>query len=106
MGVRAKRSHAGPAVRGGAISFAAGRGSVVGARAKTGTTGPNCGTTGRFRARGQINEGQLVRLGWSTGRDRETQVPGSGTTSPHRCVAAKVQMGQLVHITGYMPGVN
>jgi hypothetical protein len=99
MGIRAKRSHAGPAVRGGAISFAAGRGSLVGARAKT-------GTTGRFRARGQINEGQLVRLGWSTGRDRETQVPGSGTTSPHRCVAAKVQMGQLVHITGYMPGVN
>jgi hypothetical protein len=59
MGVRAKRSHAGPAVRGGAISFAAGRGSWG---------------LGHGRKRGQ-----LAPIG---------------------------QMGQLVHITGYMPGVN
>lgn len=36
MGVRAKRSHAGPAMRGGAISLAAGAGSWLGYGRKRG----------------------------------------------------------------------
>lgn len=86
MGVRAKRSHIGPAVRGGGISFAAGSGVLVTVGAKTGTTGPNYGTTGQFRAPGPdlqatLRAGQLAR---ST---------AGGTTGPSEVVHARAGVG-------------
>ena len=43
MGVRAKRSHAGPAVRGEGVSFAGGPTPSGRGPRRTGTTGPNGG---------------------------------------------------------------
>ena len=60
MGVRAKRSHAGPAVGGGGDFIRGGAGVLVGVQAKIGTTSPNRGTTGRFRTRAG-----RTRVNWS-----------------------------------------
>ena len=83
MVVRAKRSHAGPAVRGGGISFAGGPTPLRRGPRRTGTTGPNGGQLAQI-------EGQLVKIVSGTG---SASAPGAG-----QLVHFIFEDGQLVRI--------
>jgi hypothetical protein len=97
MEVRVKRSHAGPAVRGGPISFAAG--------ARTWSKSAQNGTTGRFGGAGpaapcqlvQMDKGQLVESSEGGQLVRSSAYTSTSLTREGQLI--QIGEGQLVHLS-------